>query len=101
MVPLFDVAVRVGRKYPKLLDLQNQHKFEYNNARGIVLWDETNNDGPIVDFGWQALFSDELQHICTCLIEAESNQLNSALRGMSVSSRSEGAAKIQNIGEAF
>jgi len=100
LVPLLDVATSVGKKYPELLHLQLEHDHEHNKKAGKMVFDTT-NDGPLVEFCRYALFSDELQHMCSRSLKAEIDRLHSTSHGVSVSARSEGAAEIQNIGDSF
>ena len=106
LLPLQDVVNCVGDKYPELLDLQNQ----YEHTHGIgsdddgktLLWNtESNNDGPLVEFCRLGLYSDNLQRMCIRSVKAELDRLNNIRHGVSVSSRVEGAATIQNVGESF
>ena len=105
LLPLQDVVNCVGDKYPELLDLQHQ----YEHAHGIdsddgktLLWNtESNNDGPLVEFCRLGLYSDNLQCMCIRSVKAEVDRLNNIRHGVSVSSRVEGAATIQNVGESF
>jgi len=113
MIPLWDVAVGVGEKYPDLMELQHLHDGGINHNSNAttrsLLWnmDETNDneakisDGPLVEFCRRALYSVELQRMCTRSLTAEVHRLHSTHHGLSVSTRSDGAARIQSLGDSF
>ncbi|KAL3780783.1 hypothetical protein ACHAW5_004896 [Stephanodiscus triporus] len=107
LVPLSLVVRGIGAEYPELLDCQHQHNRELNindDGKMTLSWDadnDANDDGPLVEFCRRALFSDELERFCARSVKAEVDRLNSTRLGVSVSARSEGAAKIQHVGESF
>ena len=107
LVPLSVVARGIGVKYPELFDVQHQYCPDLNindDGNMTLSWEadnDTNDDGPLVEFCRCALFSDELQRVCARSVKAEVDRLNSTRFGVSVSARFEGAAKMQHIGEAF
>ena len=107
IVPLHDVARNVGEQYPELLDLQHQHDDIHDNRSETAFFWSTdersgaNNDGPLVEFCRHALYSVKLKQMCSRSVKAELDRLDSTRHGVSLSTHSEGAAKIQNVAESF
>ena len=107
MLPLRDVVSLIGEKYPELRELQHQYNSEHDeNDKGkMLLWNldvnDTNCDGPLVEFCRLGIFSDELQPMCIRSVKAEIDRIDATRHGVSVSTHSEGAATIQNIGESL
>ena len=101
LVPLLEVAKAVGDIYP---ELQQDH---ISCAEKTISWsvdgrnNYAGNDGPLIEFCRFALYSDELQRMCTRAVKIEVDRLIDIRSGMTVSSRSDGAAKAQNIGDSF
>ena len=106
IIPLPDVAAAVGERYPDLLHLQRQTRQQGNTAKDgrEISWtvdgDAPANDA-LAEFCRRALFSNELQRMCARSVRAEVDRVNATRHGVSVSTRTEGAARIQNIGDAF
>ena len=112
ILPLRDVIKCIAEHFPELFEIQLQyehsrgHIISSSDSRYELTWetDQSNSigmDGPLIEFCRNALFSDELQCMCTHAIKAEVSRLHSTRHGVSVSTNTEGAAKIQNMEEAF
>lgn len=112
VVPLQMVSNCIAENHPELLEMQQQYEHFHNkcilsNKAGTDLaWEadeniNRNKDGPLIAFCRHALLSDELQRMCTRAIKAEADRMNATRHGISVSTMTEGAAKVQNMEEAF
>lgn len=111
LVPLVDVSAGVGERYPDLLDLQRRHesaRARTSHGEEPLSWSPDEEDdattsfrGPLAEFCRRALLSAELRRTCASSLKAELDRLDSNLRGVSVSARSEGAAAMRHAGESF
>ena len=99
LVPLANVANAIGAKYSDLAML--------NTESDIVLiglcWDseEGRFDGALIEFCRKALLSIDFKRKCNRAVKSEMSLLKSVRHGLSVSSKTGGAAHRENVGNSF
>ena len=100
LVPLVDVANAIRSKYPDLAMLDEEGDIAANR-RACWEAEEGRFDGVLIEFCRRTLFSVDFKRKCNRAVKAEVSLLKSVRHGLSVSSKTGGAAHRENVGASF